>query len=441
MSIPVRQGQMIDVRVEDLGHEGDGVAHYQGYVLFVPGTAPGDHIMAEVTQCGGSFGTAHPRRILTESSDRVEPRCEHYEQCGGCRLQHIAYDAELQFKRSWVRQTAERIAGASDISVQSAIASRESYGYRERSRFGLRPPAAGRPGRIGFRVRGTDELVDVKRCEIQKERNNRALQGMRAVLRDSRGNSGLWVADEFIIRSSEQDSLVLLCAGRERENELYAGASHLMERVPEVTGVLRLDEEGKAHPLMGREGLHFPLFGAEILCSAGAFTQVNNDAAEDLYRQVLRLASPEPEDVAVELFAGVGALSIQLASHAGWVFSVDRDAAAVHDARHNARKNDRNNITHLCMDAAEALQEVAKDVPERVIVVLDPPRSGCSATLLEEMDRIRPSRIVYIACSLGTWGRDVGRLRKLGWHLREVVPVDMFPQTANVEIVSLLESM
>lgn len=438
MSVPVRRGDVVEIEIDDLGHEGDGVAHYRGYVLFVPGAAPGDRVQAEVVRRGSTFGTARLCEVVTSSSERVDPPCDYYGRCGGCRLQHIDYEAELKYKRAWVRETAERIAGASDPVIENAVGSRKPYSYRERSRFAVEPPSPGGRGIIGFRRRASSDLVDIRRCHIQMERNNRALQGVREVFASRGDELDLWAIDEFTLRSSEEDTLVLLVTDSPSVH-LRRGAAALLQEVPEVSGVARIDRDGAVHPFAGGNQLCFAQSGHRICSSPSAFTQVNRGAAADLYRQVLCLADPGVGSEVVDLFSGVGALSMLLACRAERVFAVDWNAAAVQDARENARVNGIENITHLCLDAAAGLQQAAGEASGRLTVVMDPPRSGCPDNLLEEIALVGPSRIVYIACGLGTWGRDVGRLRELGWHLLRVIPVDMFPQTANVEIASLLE--
>lgn len=432
---PMKVGQKRVVEVSDVGHAGDGVARYRNYVLFIPGAAAGDEAEVEITEVGRSHGRAHILDLVRRSPERTDPRCVYYGFCGGCQLQHLSYEAELRYKRLWVQQAASRIGGVEDSVVEPVLSVGSPYNYRERSRFAIQSGFDGNT-RIGFRERRSNRVVDISECDIQVSRNNRILERIRQwMLRDGQGL--LSDDDQLMIRSAQEDA-ILIHITDDSGGIGTESAQHLLAQNPELTGVVQQTGE-RTVTLAGRDQLTFCFNGLEIVASALAFTQVNRTGADILYQQVIEGAEFVEDDVVIELFSGVGVLTLQMASHVDSVFSVDLDPAAVRNARCNAARNDMANTTHYQGDAAEGLRELIASGCSPTVLVMDPPRAGCSPELLNEVANLDVRRIMYVSCDFGTWARDVRHLVGGGWKMHRVVPVDMFPQTANVEIVSVLD--
>ncbi len=437
MKRPVAPRDRIRVTVDDIGHAGDGVARYQDYVLFVPETAPGDEVEVEVSSVGRSFGRAEVRRLLQASPGRAVPRCQHYGDCGGCQLQHLDYDLELEHKRRWVQGAIERIGGMSDVQVDPVLSVGEPYGYRERTRFGVSSDGGG--ATVGFYRRGTNQLVDIERCEIQVERNNRVLGRVRSALRDC-GDGVLAPVRELVIRTAGDDSLVVFTLGDRGWPEGRELSAELMRDIPEISGVVCGGDGGEYATLAGDDRLYFEFEGLRLRSSATAFTQVSEDGARILYHTVLEQAGFRQDDTVCDLFSGIGVLTAMIAREVRRVFGVDMDPAAVSDARFNALRNALGNVFHICAEASEGLCAVHRDPGRIQVVVMDPPRSGCTEELLDALSEVKPRRVVYVSCDSATWSRDVSRMVRSGWTLGRVIPVDLFPRTANVEIVSVLDA-
>ncbi|MFO8059787.1 MAG: 23S rRNA (uracil(1939)-C(5))-methyltransferase RlmD [Bacillota bacterium] len=432
---PLETGQTLVVEVGDVGHAGDGVARHCGYVLFIAGAATGDLVRVEVTAVGPAHGRARIVEILRPSPERSEPPCEYYGSCGGCQLQHICYRAELEYKRQWVRQAASRIGGVDHAPVEAVLSDGSPYGYRARARLAVAEGAGGEVT-VGFRKCRSAEVVDVARCPIQVPRNGLILSGMRELI--ARGAMMLSDGDQLEIRSAGKDSLlVYIPEGGGRMDE--ESARLLLDRVPELTGIA-VQTKGDAVTLAGRGEVAYCLDGLEMVASAPVFTQVNHRGARILYRRVVELAGLSEDDAVVELFSGVGGLTLHLAARAGAVFAVELHPGAIRDARRNAERNARRNVIHWQGDAADGLQQYLASCGRPEVLVMDPPRGGCPRPLLHLISGLQLRRIVYVSCDFGTWARDVGRLVAGGWRLRRAVPVDMFPETANVEIVSVFDA-
>ena len=433
--LPMKVGQKRVVEIADVGHAGDGVARYCNYVLFIPGAAAGDEVEVKIIEVGRSHGRARIIDLLRRSPERADPRCAYYGSCGGCQLQHLSYEAELRYKRLWVQQAALRIGGVTDAVVEPVLSVGSPYNYRERSRFAVQSGSDGK-ARIGFRERRSGRVVDVSGCDLQVSRNNRILEQVRQwMLREGEGL--LSDDDQLMIRSAGEDALLIHITD-DSGGMGTESARHLLAQNPELTGVVRQTGEA-AVTLAGRDDLRYCVNGLEIVTSALAFTQVNRPGAEILYQQVIEAAELAGDDVVIELFSGVGVLTLQMASHVDSVYAVDLDATAVRNARCNAARNDVTNTIHYQGDAAEGLRELVASGFSPTVLVMDPPRGGCSRELLDEVANLDVRRIVYVSCDFGTWARDVRHLVGGGLKLHRVVPVDMFPRTANVEIVSVLD--
>lgn len=446
MRPPVEVGQRLPLEVEDLGTSGDGVARHRDYVLFVEGGVPGDRVGAEVVSAGNSFGRARIREFLRSSEIRERAPCRLYGICGGCQLQHIDYRAEEDFKRQWVAGALRRIAGREDLSVDTSLSDQQPYGYRHRLRF---TPRVGGDESLEpcFYRRDGQGLVAVDRCEVATEAINGLLGTLVEGLREPGVSAGPgW--DRIALHAAGDQLLLVFGTGTGAWAEGPRLARWLMSEVPGLAGVVRnvaLPEDLRARrpgalnlPLAGRDHLYTTEGDFRIRASAGVFSQVNPGAAALAYDRVLAGAGVGPGDTVIELFSGIGALSLRLAAAGAFVIGVDLDGAAVADARSNAAANDVDSVVHLNADAAEGLARVLASGTEPTVIVMDPPRSGCSRALLDAVAASGAERLVYVSCHYGTWARDLRYLARSGWAPRAVTPVDMFPRTTSVELVSVI---
>lgn len=449
-------GERITLDVESLAAEGDGVARHGDLAVFIPQTAPGDRVEAEVTDTAARFARARLISVLRPGPARIAAPCPIYAECGGCAWQHLDYAAQLGWKRTIVVEALRRLGHVegADALVAETLPADPPWRYRHKMAVPFAPPLrAGGPPRAGFFAARSHRIVPLQSCAIQHPLLDRALAETRrlaAALRvqayDERTRRG--DLRHLVGRVSQNSGEVLLCLVTARA-EFPEGpdmARGLMAALPECVGVVQNINGAPGNAILGRttralagaDRLVETLDGLTFLVSAPSFFQVSPAQAAVLYRTAVEQAGAASGDVVFDVYAGVGTLSLYLARTAGAVEAVEEVPEAVQDGRRNAAAN---RATHLRFHLGAAEEVVPALVARGVrpaVVVLDPPRKGAAEVVLEAIARARPARIVYVSCNPATLARDVERLAPSGYRLRTVQPVDMFPQTAHVECSALL---
>ncbi len=447
MKPPVAVGERVTLDVVDLGTSGDGVARYDDYVVFVSGAVPGDRALVEIDSVGSSFARGRVRALSEASTVRTQPRCPLYGDCGGCQLQHVDYGAQCEYKARWIEQALRRIGRGHDARVAPIRPSEDVFGYRHRMRFTAAVAPGGRLSPSLYSARGGG-LVSIPHCPVQAPLGNRVLAALHRFL-DAPGVASDLRWGTITVAVTGTEALVVFGTGTGSWESGGTVARDLVEEVDGVVGVVRnvaLDADLDARrpgmfnlPLAGRDHLRFRVDDLDVRASAGVFSQVNPSAAREVYALATDMVDPGPGDTVLELFSGIGLLSLLLARRGAFVIGVERDGAAVSDARGNAVANGCDAMLPVNADATEGLLRVLEAGTRPDVVVVDPPRSGCSRALLDAIVASGADRLVYISCHFGSWARDLGYLDRLGWGARRVVPVDMFPHTTSVELVSLVQ--
>lgn len=455
---PARRGDVVELDVTGLALEGLGVARHQGFVVFVPHAAPGDRVRVRIAQVRQRYAEAELLEVVSPGPDRVPPPCPAFGRCGGCALQHLDYRAQLEWKRRWVVDALERIGGLRGVEVEPVVPSDPPWSYRNKAVVPIRQQ--GSRLRLGFYARGSHRLVPFPDggCGIQHPRVREALAAVARWLGGP--GRGLTAFDPATARGILRH--VLVRVGR-RTGEVLVGvvatrpfagredlAAALAREVPGLVGVvLNLNRQWinavlgpEQRVLLGRDHLVDELGGLRFRVSLASFFQVNPAQAERLYGLALDEALPAAEGWLVDAYSGTGTLALLAARRLGArgrVTAVELDPAAVADAEANARLNGIEGVEFLRAAAEEVLPALAAragDPPAAVL--LDPPRKGCAPAVLEACLRLRPRRIAYVSCNPATLARDLARLHAGGYRLRRVVPFDMFPQTAHVEVLASL---
>jgi 23S rRNA (uracil1939-C5)-methyltransferase len=445
-----RRGDTLELSVEDLAFGGEGVGRADGYVVFVRGGLPGDHLRVRLTEARGRFGRATIEEVLAASPDRVEPPCPYFGQCGGCRLQHLAYPAQLAFKEKQVRDCLERLGGVGDFELRPILPAPEPYGYRNKMEFTI----AGTPPAIGLHVSERyDVVLDIERCLLQSETMNALLDEFRRQVRDRalsvwdpRTERGLL---RFVMMREGRntgEAMVNIVASAPDVETLTPVADALSARAPATASVVLNVNAMKAsvalgseeHLLRGREHITESLSGVTFQVSANSFFQTNSPQAERLFGVVAAACELEGTETLLDLYSGTGAISLLLARRVRAVYGVEVAAAAVADAIRNARANGIENCTFLAGEVRHVLPDLMRQGVGASVVVADPPRAGFHPKALSALAALAPARIVYVSCNPSTLARDVGDLVRQGYQLEWVQPVDMFPQTPHIEAVARL---
>ena len=445
-----RRGDTLELVVDDLAFGGEAVGRVDGYVVFVRGGLPGDRLRVTVTETRGRYGRGTIEAVLTPSPDRVEPPCQYFGRCGGCRLQHLAYPAQLAFKEKQVRDCLTRLGGLPPFELRPIVAAPETYGYRNKMEFTIAGPGPV----VGLHAAERyDVVLDIERCLLQSETMNALLDEFRRQVRerdlpvwDPRSERGLL---RFVtVREGRRtgEAMVNVVAAAPDVQAVMPVAEALKARVPATASVLLNVNDKKAsvaigseeHLLLGGDQITESLDGVSFQISANSFFQTNTVQAERLFAIVAEACALRGHETVLDLYSGTGAISLLLARRATRVYGVELSAAAVADAGRNARANGIENCTFLPGEVRHVLPVLMREGVRADVIVADPPRAGFHPKALAAMAALAPECIVYVSCNPATLARDVGDLVRQGYRLEWVQPVDMFPQTPHIEAVARL---
>ncbi len=453
--MPLAKNDIITLEITALTNEGSGVGHYKedssdgrGMAIFVPLTAVGDVISCRVVKVLRSYAYGRVEGILTASPDRVEDGCPVYAKCGGCCFRHISYEAELRAKQGFVQDAFTRLGGLSPefLPIQG---SQSPEGYRNK----LQMPVSKQDGRTvcGFYSERSHRVVPVEKCALQPELFaeitrfvTEQADRLRISVYNEEKHEG--VLRHIYLRRGHYSGEVCLClVARRKVPEFERLAKAAAERFPEITGVVLnlnrdrtnviLGEEEQV--LFGRAEIKDTMCGVNVEISPKSFYQVNTPAAEALYRQAAEFARPEGK-LLLDLYCGAGTIGLSMAGKARRLIGAEIVPQAVENARENADRNSVKNAEFICADAGQAAQQLERSGERPDVIILDPPRKGCSEDTLTACAGMQPERIVMISCNAATAARDCKRLAELGYTAAMVRPFDLFPRTSHVECVVLI---
>jgi 23S rRNA (uracil1939-C5)-methyltransferase len=449
-----RRGDVIELTIDDLAFGGEGVGRADGYVVFVRGGLPGDRLRVRLGETRARFGRGTIEAVLSPSPDRVDAPCPYFGRCGGCRLQHLAYPAQLAFKAKQVRDCLERLGGLPPFELRPILPAPEPYGYRNKMEFTIAAGAVPPSPVVGLhQAERYDVVLDIDRCLLQSDTMNGLLDEFRRQVRaraldvwDPETQQGLL---RFVVMREGRhtgQAMVNVVGGAPDVEALGPVAAAIRARTPAVTSVVLNVNAKKAsvavgseeHLLAGRDHIEESLGGVTFQVSANSFFQTNTRQAERLFGLVADACALRGTETLLDLYSGTGAISLLLARRAARVYGIELSAAAVADAMRNARANGIDNCTFLAGEVRHVLPELMAQGVRAAVVVADPPRAGFHPKALRALARLEPERIVYVSCNPATLARDVGDLVRDGFRLQWVQPVDMFPQTPHIEAVARL---
>jgi 23S rRNA (uracil1939-C5)-methyltransferase len=417
--------------IEKMVYGGKGMGRVEGKVVFVPFTAPGERVQAEVLHEKRDYAEAALKMIEMKSPRRVEPFCPLYGDCGGCQYQHFAYEDQLKLKEEAARESLSRLARRGVFDFLPIIPSPRDRGYRIRAQFKV----GEKGGRkfLGFHAWRTHRVVEVAQCPLLDPLANRILEGLNAYLR-GRADVPLKGAD-LQVSPEEGRGVVVL----QTEGPWDSGNVGEMGRgIEGLKGIAW----GEKKSSWGSVTLFYdsPEVGGRKLrlrISGDSFVQVNPGQNENLVRKVVDWAGLTGKEKVLDLFCGSGNITLPLALAAKRIWGVDHDRQAIDLARENARSNEISNCVFLAGPAEERIERVKEETAAVDLAVLDPPRGGAHG-VLHPVASLRPRKILYVSCEPPTLARDLARLGSLGYNVERVQPLDMFPQTYHIEVIAEL---
>lgn len=429
----------MEVVCERVVAQGKCVARAEdGRVMLVEGALPGERVVAKVTKERRCWLEGRAVRYLNRNRWRRVPRCVHFGECGGCLWQDVDYGYQLELKREVVRDAFHHIAGLRNINVKATLPAPLPFYYRSKLEFSV-----GQNGKVGFHKRGSwHQLVDIIHCWLQPNPSNTFRNVLRRVVEHN--GMGVRAFTVKVTRTGEMMCVVETYSAQYRQlvEELVDVLVSLSQPPTSVwwsypsvpsRALYELTYEHMCGALYVKERV----LGKEFMIGPASFFQPNLFQVEALYRVAIEMASPCGEDVVLDLYCGVGTISVLVAGQVRQVVGVEVVEEAVELARMNASLNGVENTVFVSGRAEEVLRSLEHNGWCPTLVIADPARAGMHPSVVKCLGRWLPERIVYVSCHPATQARDVGQL--LRWYeVREVQPVDMFPHTPHVESVVLL---
>lgn len=427
----------IRVHCESLDHQGRGVAHVNGKVVFIDGALAGEDVSFVYRKQHKRYDEAHVVAVHSPAAQRVTPRCPHYGVCGGCSLQHLSTAGQVQAKQQMLLDTLKHVGQVEPERVLPALTG-PVWGYRRRARLGVRYVIKKERVLVGFRERGLGLLAELERCEVLHPAIGERLMALRDLVgalqgRDHIAQIEVALGDDaaaLVFRHlqplAEPDLAALRAFGVETGLQIYlqpGGPATIHLLWPETAHLsYRLADESLE--------LHF---------LPSDFVQVNGELNRAMVSQALALLAPTANDRVLDLFCGIGNFTLPIARHAGTVVGVEGDASLVQRARDNAARNHIGNATFYAVDLAHTTAHEAWPAPPYTQVLLDPPRTG-ALEVLPWLAQCGAQRLVYVSCNPATLARDAGELvRHYGFAFRSVGAMDMFAHTNHIEAMALFE--
>jgi len=447
----VGKNDVIELKITGMTLRGDGIAHHGGMLVFVPGVCLGDEIKALVLKVKPKYAFAKCLEVTRPSAQRIDPQCGVFPKCGGCAFRCMSYAAELALKQHETAEVLRRI-GKIELEPELILGAENHERYRNKALL----PVAEIDGRVraGFYARHSHRVVPHDDCCLQPELFGQLVQAIcqwaeetKCSVYDERTGRGL--LRHIYLRSAQNCMQVLVCLvinGRDvpRADILIARMRAVSSA---VKGVLLNHNVADTNVVLGEEetllwGQNFiteQLCGLAFKLSAQSFFQVNAQQTEKLYMLAGEFAQLSGSENLLDLYCGTGTIGLSMAQRCAALVGVEVVPQAIEDACENAENNGIENARFICADAAEAAAKLQAEAWRPDVVLVDPPRKGCSPTLLESIAKMQPQRIVYISCDPATLARDLQILQELGYTVRRIRPVDMFPRTGHVECVALIE--
>ncbi len=475
MDIKIKKGQTIELQVDSLAFGGRGVARINGYVIFIDGGLPGQEVKVKIVRKKKDFAEARVLEILQQSSEVVEARCPHFGVCGGCRFQNLDYEAQKKYKTQQIVESLEHIGGFRNPHVEALKPSPDLFYYRNKMEYSfgrqrwltseelnLPELKKSKDFALGLHIRGRfDRILDLDTCHLQSEDSVPVLNFIGNFAKQSgllpystRDHTGFWRHLVFRDGKNTADFMVNVVTAESKDNYVIVDelVNELRKRFAFITTVVHNINRRKAQIAVGDE--ERVLFGPGTIkekighctfqISANSFFQTNTKGAALLYETVVRFADFQGDELVYDLYSGAGTISLFISNRVKRVIGFEIVEDAVSDAKKNRELNHVENCEFVAGDLRETLDMESTDVQTRGkpdVMIIDPPRAGMHADVLRQVLKLQPRKIVYVSCNPTTFARDAKSLCGSQYQLKHVQPVDMFPMTAHIELVSLFETV
>ena len=444
------KNQKIELEIDGMSAEGNGVGHFDGLAIFVPNSAIHDRLLVHILKVKKNIAFGKIEKILEPSPDRIDSDCPVSLKCGGCSYRHISYETECKIKWQRVYDAFKRI-GHIEPPMSEIIGSEESENYRNKAQFPVGLNSDSSEAEIGFYALNSHRIIPCISCKLQPEIFSDILSICKAWIKNSNVSiydeaSGKGLLRHIYIRRGHFSKEVMLCLVINGSSipDKDSLISELREKIEGFkTLVLNINKK-KTNVIMGDactalygDGyIHDSLLGINFRISPLSFYQVNSPQTEVLYSKGAEYAELNPDDILLDLYCGTGTIGLTMADKVKKLIGVEIIPQAIEDAKLNATENNITNAEFICGDAKIAARALKDKGLKPDVILVDPPRKGLTPELIETINEMSPRRIVYISCDPATLARDAAIIIQKGFTLDAVTPVDMFPRTAHVETVA-----
>ncbi|WP_394200274.1 23S rRNA (uracil(1939)-C(5))-methyltransferase RlmD [Shewanella waksmanii] len=418
--------------VTDLDHLGQGIAHHQGKVVFIAGALPGEQVLVQLVEQKKRYSRGKLLRVLTPAKQRIKPACRHYQQCGGCDLQHFELDGQRQYKAKALSALIEKM-GQTQVANQAEPLVGEEFGYRRRARLASHYQKDTGKLTLGFRAKSSDKVVSIEQCPVLDERLSQLITPLSEQLNRLNLKKHLGHVELFAVESGLYVVLRVTKTVKDKELSLlteFAQRHDVSLILLGDTGVVaRINDDGNAP--------HYRLGELNLAFSPGNFIQVNREVNQAMVAKAVDWLAPQPGERILDLFCGVGNFSLPLAQTGAEVIAVEGVPAMVEQGRINAQRNGIDNVTFHHADlSADISQETWLGKVDKML--LDPARAGAFESL-QWLKKMMPQRVVYVSCNPASLARDSQPLTQQGYKLTQLALIDMFPQTHHIEAIAMFE--
>ncbi len=458
----MQPGQVVDVKIDNITAGGEGIGSCGGMKVFVENSIPGEELKVKLLDVKKNYARGCVAGFQSKSKERTAPACKHFEYCGACQFQHINYPSQLKYKTQIVKDALSKIGGISGGIVRDIIGSGDQWGYRNKMQYPIRQilnpkqiPRSKTSINMGYYKKGTHEVIDIDNCPVLHPTLNSISVAARTAIRGTNlpifdEDTGKGLLRHLLARiafNTGQSSVTFVINDRS-----FPGSKKLVkELLSNLDGSIRIKNISynsnmrrtnvilgdTTRTILGTDYILEILGGLSFAISPESFFQINPLQAEKLFDKAAELCRLDGEETVFDLYCGTGAIALWLSKKAKMVYGVEEVKGAVSDARRNADLNSIKNVFFRAGTVEKELKKISLEGALADVIVLDPPRSGCSPSVISSVIDHAPKKVVYVSCDPATLARD---LKYLGekYNVEEVQPVDMFPQTAHIECVAAL---
>ncbi|HGR2802452.1 TPA: 23S rRNA (uracil(1939)-C(5))-methyltransferase RlmD [Streptococcus pneumoniae] len=450
----LKKNDIVEVEIVDLTHEGAGVAKVDGLVFFVENALPSEKILMRVLKVNKKIGFGKVEKYLVQSLHRNQDLDLAYLRSGIADLGHLSYPEQLKFKTKQVKDSLYKIAGIADVEVAETLGMEHPVKYRNKAQVPVR--RVNGVLETGFFRKNSHNLMPLEDFFIQDPVIDQVVVALRDLLRrfdlkpyDEKEQSGL--IRNLVVRRGHYSGqiMVVLVTTRPKVFRVDQLIEQVIKQFPEIVSVMQNINDQNTNAIFGKEwctlyGQDYitdQMLGNDFQIAGPAFYQVNTEMAEKLYQTAIDFAELKKDDVVIDAYSGIGTIGLSVAKHVKEVYGVELIPEAVENSQKNASLNKITNAHYVCDTAENAMKKWLKEGIQPTVILVDPPRKGLTESFIKASAQTGADRIAYISCNVATMARDIKLYQELGYELKKVQPVDLFPQTYHVETVALLSKL